>query len=90
MYQKGRTTYALHDFIYIMCIICLRFFPVRGKNLATGGKTYQTNTDGILTPTFVNGPCPTSQVNEGASWRVDFDKLIEVYAIEITPGKLER
>ena len=79
-----------------MCNICLclRFFPVRGKNLAMGGNVYQSSNDSetvisSTTPTVANGSCQTSQDTDGGKWRVDFDKLIEVYAIEITPGKWE-
>ena len=78
----------MHNFIYIMCNLCLRLFPVRGKNLTLEGNTYQSTTGGSTTQTFANGSCQTSQDTEGAMWRIDFDKLIEVYAIEITPGML--
>ena len=64
-----------------------------------GGKVYKSNLipqsndsdTGIsnTTQTVAHGSCQTSQDTEGGMWRVDFDKLIEVYAIEITPGKLE-
>ena len=85
-----RKTYALHKCIEIRCNICLRFFPVRGTNLTSGGKPYQSTPGGNITETFANGSCQTSPDNEGSMYRVDFDKLIEVNAIEITPGKLER
>ena len=71
-----------------MCNVCLRLFPVRGKKLTLGGNTYQSTTGGSTTQTFANGSCQTSQDTEGAMWRIDFDNLIEVYAIEITPGML--
>ena len=80
----------MHNYIDIMCNICLRFFPVRGTNLGPAGKPSQSTPGGNITQTFANGSCQTSQDNEVAMWRVDYDKLIEVYAIEIIPGKLER
>ena len=77
----------------------LRFFSVRGKNLALGGKAYQYDLiprakasetiDGNTTQTSAYGSCPTSRSAAGMWWRIEFDKLIEVYVIEITPGKLE-
>ena len=72
-----------------MCSICLHFFPVRGQNLSMGGNTYQSTTGGNTIQTFANGSCQTSQDTEGAMWRVDFDMLVEVDGIEITPGKLK-
>ena len=88
--SNGRTTYALHNCIDIRCIICLRFFPVRGTNLTSRGKPYQSTPGGNVTQTFANGSCQTSPDNEGAMYRVDFYQLVEINAIEITPGKLER
>ena len=67
------------------------------KNLALEGKAYMSASAGRMyrfadeTLPGVNVPawklCPITEKANGAWWRVDFTKLIEVNTVEITPGK---
>ena len=68
------------------------------KNLALEGKAYMSSTAGRMysladeTLPGLKVPawklCTITEMANGAWWRVDFTKLIEVKTVEITPGKL--
>ena len=83
---------------YIMCSFCVYLFSVIGKNLAPEGKAYQSYAlrgnnaskanDGQTTNRFSRNKCAQSLQKKRAWWRVDWKKLVEVYAVEIMPGKL--
>ena len=70
-----------------------------GKNLAPEGKAYLFNgrrknnafktIDGKTTDVFQRDACMQSYYTTMAWWKVVWDKLIEVYAVEIMPGKLD-
>jgi len=73
-------------------------FSVQARNLAVEGKAYHSLAfgkknaskaiDGQTQIIFSDDSCITSRRQEKIWWRVDFAKLIEVYAVQITPGKL--
>ena len=75
------------------------FFTVRGKNLAPEGKAYLSDKrknnatytiDGNTSKIYSTTSCIKAYyLHKRAWWKVDFDDKIKVFAIEITPGKLE-
>ena len=75
------------------------FFSVSGKNLAPEGTAYLSRSrqrnnptkviDGNTSKRYSFHTClKATWTKRKTWWRVDFDKLIVVYAVEITPGKL--
>ena len=82
----------------LMCSFCACTFSVRGKNLAPEGKAYTSRTRRKINATKAIDGRTTSKdhscleshyMKRRSWWRVDFQRLIVVYAVEITPGKLQ-
>jgi len=82
----------------LRCNFCACAFSVRGKNLAQEGKAYiirsrrkcnATKAIDGRTSSKDNSCLESHYMKRRSWWRVDFERLIELYAVEITPGKLE-
>ena len=82
----------------LMSNVCVHFASVMWRNLAPGGKAFQSDQrpwinatkaiDNADTPKFTTHTCTRTQNRPKSWWRVDFNKLVEVYAVKVMPGKL--
>ena len=80
----------------LKCNFCACTFSVSGKNLAPEGKAYIIHspwninaTKAIDGRTTSNSCLESRYMKKRSWWRVDFQRLIVVYAVMITTGKLE-
>ena len=80
---------SVYIYIYIYIYI---YFAVVGMNLATEGKASQHHTlmqkHASLAIDGNTRSCTKTGLSRNAWWRVHFDNLIKVNALEIKPGKL--
>ena len=92
-----KETHLVFKFTLRSVLLCL--FSVRGKNLAPQGTAHLSRSGSRINATTVIDDNPSryykdkSCINVYRSkrdwWRVDFGRLIMIYAVEITPGKIE-
>ena len=87
-------------FYISLLILCMSFFSDR--NVAVEGKAFQNNIyhlfkkkipaaiDGNHARKYYDRACPTSYMSKTSWFRVEFLRLVEVFAIKILPGKFGR
>jgi len=99
--NQQKSYFAKHGHaIYISLInLCVSFFS--DKNLAVEGKAFQNNLyrwhknkmpltiDGNYGRTYYDRSCPGSYTKNSLWFRVEFRRLVEVYAVKYFRGKFE-